>query len=260
MISIVNRVKTSTRHPPPGRTRIKICGVRDGVAAQVASEAGADAVGLVFVPDSPRFVTVDQARAVIEALPPFVEPVGLFKDTPPPRIHEVAAALGLRTVQLHGHERVADAQRLAPLRVIKAIGFDPSTASSQLDAWAQAQPGLSAILWDAPITPVAPEASKPTAREVGAAGGEGKRWDWSMLDMFTNQAPPRRLPPFILAGGLDPQNVGVATAAAKPYAVDVSSGVESQRGHKDAALIRAFCQAVRQADTEARCGQGYGPA
>lgn len=212
------------------RTRIKICGVRDVETARAAVGAGADAIGLVFVSASPRAVTVEAAAAIARALPPMVEPIGLFVDEPADRVREIAAAVGLRTVQLHGRERPGDVESLAPLRVIKALPFDPARASETLAPWRCGPDNLAAILWDAPPS---------TAADL--TGGSGRVLDWTALAAVDMAG----LPPVILAGGLTPGNVAGAIAAVRPYAVDVSSGVESSRGVKDTALIRAFCDAVR---------------
>lgn len=226
------------------RTRIKICGVRDASTALTAAQAGADAIGLVFAPGSPRLVDIDQARRIADALPPFVEPVGLFVDASTEHIRDVAAQVGLRTVQLHGDESPDMVAALSPLRVVKAIGFDPRDAANRLQPWLSLVNHLAGVLWDAPTQ----GAGSPTRPQ----GGTGQPLDWAAVaqaqrsdDMSTGTRP------IILAGGLTPDNVGQAIQAVQPYGVDVSSGVESARGIKDAALIRAFCNAVRRADSQA---------
>jgi phosphoribosylanthranilate isomerase len=224
------------------RTRIKICGVRDAATAQAAAAAGADAIGLVFVRASPRFVTLAQARKIIAALPAFVEPIGLFVDTPAAQVLRVARALGLRTVQVHGQETPAYAARLAPLRVIKGIGFtgDFDTLIAEVTHWRKECPNLAAIIWDAP-----PSAA---ARKSKLTGGSGRTLDWKGLAQLAQLNGPNTQPRYILAGGLTPTNVAQAVRIVRPFAVDVSSGVESSRGVKDPALIRAFCAQVRRAD------------
>lgn len=217
----------------PPRTRIKICGLRTLDAAICAAESGADAVGFVFVERSPRCITAAEARIIVSKLPAFVEPVALFADAPADQILSICDAIGVRTVQLHGRETVADVQALSDLRVIKAINFGDASQSSWLSSASSAH--VVGLLIDAPATPQA----------AGLTGGSGHTFDWSALASLDAAA----LPPIILAGGLTPENVASAIAAAHPYAVDVSSGVESSRGIKDLAKIRAFCTAVQHADT-----------
>jgi phosphoribosylanthranilate isomerase len=217
-------------------TRIKICGIRRPEHARAAAEAGASAVGLVFVERSPRYVTLDEARAVIDALPPLVEPIGLFVDASISHVCDTAAALGLRTVQLHGGEEPAYAQELAPLRVIRGLAFDQANFVATARLWAEECPNLTGLLIDA-----------PPASADSLTGGSGRVFDWSALASVRRQVG-EQLPPLILAGGLDRDNVAAAIAAVRPWAVDVSSGVEQSRGHKDPRLIAAFCAAVAAAD------------
>ena len=216
----------------PIRTRIKICGLRTLDAALCAADSGADAVGFVFVERSPRFVSAAQCRAIVSKLPAFVEPVALFADAPADQILSICDAMGIRTVQLHGRETIADVEALSDLRVIKAINFGDDSQASWL---ASASPAnVVGLLIDAPATPQA----------AGLTGGSGHTFDWAALASLDRAA----LPPIILAGGLTPENVASAIAAAHPFAVDVSSGVEASRGNKDLAKIRAFCAAVQRAD------------
>jgi phosphoribosylanthranilate isomerase len=204
------------------RTRIKICGVSrpEDVAASV--DAGADAVGFVFHPGSPRQVTVVEAQALARELPPYVTPVGLFVNAAPSLIEAVAAAIPALVLQFHGDETPAQcaaagrpflrAARMAP-------GFD-------LLDFARRFGEAQGLLLDA---------------HVEAFGGSGKVFDWSLVP----RGVPHRL---VLSGGLHAGNVGSGIRELRPWAVDVSSGVESSRGVKDAAAIRAFCDAVREAD------------
>ncbi len=223
----------------PMRTRIKICGVRDVAIAQAAVDAGVDAIGLVFVPASPRYVTLAQARAIVASLPALVEPIGLFVNTPMDEVRLVAAALGLRTVQLHGDETPEQAASLMPLRVIRSLSFTPEMSTDTLPGW-KSIPNLGAILFDAP---------PPTQeKEPTLTGGSGRRFDWTALGAWRADQPQAASVPMILAGGLTPLNVGDAIRLLQPYAVDVSTGVESQRGVKDASRIAMFAAAVRRAD------------
>jgi len=222
-----------TRPHQFARTRIKICGVRSPEIARAAANAGADAVGIVFVAKSPRCVTIDEARAVIAALPAFVEPVALFSDASLADIRQITAAIDVRTVQLHGSESPADAASLTDLRVIKAINL--ADAAHTIWLAAPMPVNIVGLLVDSPPAP---------GGDAPLSGGGGHTFDWSTLDALDRAA----LPALILAGGLSAANVGDAIARVRPYAVDVSSGVESSRGVKDAAKVRAFCDAVRKSD------------
>lgn len=219
------------------RTRIKICGLSTVETALTAAAAGADAIGLVFVDKSPRVVTMRQARTIIDALPAFVQPVGLFVDRPIEQVLETAGELGLTTVQLHGCETPQDVAELTHLRVIKALSFaDAEQARRAIEPWMQAPANVCGLLFDAQPDP-----------DANIPGGSGKTFNWSDLAQLWNDIDSQMLPPLILAGGLNAQNVAEAIATVKPYAVDVSSGVEASRGVKDATRIAAFCRAVRQA-------------
>lgn len=237
-MSTVRESKALTRRPynVAMPTRIKICGIRRPEHARVAAEAGASAVGLNFVERSPRYVTLDEARAVIDALPPFVEPIGLFVDATTSHVRDTAATLGLRTVQLHGGEEPAYAHELMPLRVIRGVAFNKATFIQTATLWAQTCPNLAGLLIDA-----------PPASADALTGGSGRAFDWAALAETCRRAADS-LPPLILAGGLNPENVTAAITAVRPWAVDVSSGVEKSRGLKDARRITAFCAAVRAAD------------
>lgn len=221
------------------RTRIKICGLRSAEDALCAATAGADAVGFVFVDRSPRCVTSAQVAAIVKQLPAFVESVALFADVSIDQVRAICQATGIRTVQLHGHEDLEYVQALREYRVIKAINFGEKTQAHWLTP--DAASSLAALLVDSPVPAALSQASALT-------GGSGDAFDWSSLKALDRAA----LPPLILAGGLSPANVAQAIATAQPYAVDVSSGVESARGVKDQAKIRAFCQAVQHADAAAR--------
>lgn len=212
------------------RTRIKICGVKDVETALAAADAGADAVGLVFVQASPRYVEVAAAHAIATSLPPFVEPIGLFVDEDPYDVLSIGDQVTINTVQLHGNETIESFATMWEdrFRVIKAIAFD-----AQRLRRLRGERALSAVLVDAPP-------------KAGLTGGSGDRFDWHAL----GRIDPAQGHPVILAGGLTPENVGEAIRIVRPYAVDVSSGVESSRGVKDVGLIKAFCDAVREADAQ----------
>lgn len=213
------------------RTRIKICGISTVEAARCAAESGADAIGLVFVEKSPRCVSVETARQITQSLPPLVEPIALFMDADPRHVIETCTLAGIRTVQLHGKESPDAADALLPLRVIKAHPWDDAAPLPLLAEW-MARPNLAGFLWDAP------------AHGEELPGGTGRTADWSNMDAKGAHAGV----PFFLAGGLTPDNVAEAVRVVRPFAVDVSSGVESSRGVKDHRKIAAFCKAVHEAD------------
>lgn len=213
------------------RTRIKICGIKNVDTALAAVDAGADAIGLVFVEKSPRHVTIEQAKAVAQALPDSVVSVGLFVDCPGETMRQTMDEVGLSVAQLHGHESVDDMDALSGYPAWKALPFDEQfqhTAST----WDH-DPRIEALLIDTP----------PTGE---LTGGSGTAFDWTGLAKVKDHFAK----PIILAGGLTPDNVGDAIRTVQPYAVDVSSGVESSRGVKDADLIKAFCEAVKHTDSE----------
>lgn len=221
------------------RTRIKICGVRTPDMAEAAAEAGADAIGLVFAPRSPRLISVAEARAIIAAVGPFIDTVGLFVE-PAPTLREEAGSLPLSMLQLHGEFNPADLEAVGPRRVLKPIAFEGAEAFAEAVARWQAvrerDPRLAGLVVDTP---------DPS----GVGGGTGRPFDWSALRSGVESAGATM--PILLAGGLTPDNVAEAVRVVRPWAVDVSSGVERQRGEKDPARIRAFCEAVREADASA---------
>jgi phosphoribosylanthranilate isomerase len=199
--------------------RSKICGITRIEDALAAVEAGADAIGLVFYAKSPRAVNVQQARAIIAALPPFVTTVGLFVNASRCELGEILDAVPLDLLQFHGDETPADCEGyhrpyIKALRV--KVGDD-------IAASCKAYAGASGILLDTYVE--------------GVPGGTGEAFDWSLV-------PKDLSKPIILAGGLSATNVAQAIAQVHPYAVDVSGGVEQSKGIKDHAKIRAFIQAV----------------
>jgi phosphoribosylanthranilate isomerase len=204
-------------------TAVKICGitrVEDGLAA---AHAGAHAVGLVFHRASPRCVDIGRARAIVDRLPPFVTAVGLFVDPQPDDVARVLREVRLSLLQFHGDEAPELCARFG-LPYLKACRVAGGTDLLQYAALHRSAKGL---LLDAYVT--------------DAHGGTGRSFDWSMI--------PRDLPlPVVLAGGLTSSNVGEAIRVVRPWAVDVSSGVEREPGVKDAAKIAAFMRGVRDAD------------
>jgi phosphoribosylanthranilate isomerase len=204
------------------RTRIKICGLTREADVDAAVEAGADAIGFVFYPASPRRVDRARASALARRLPPFVTPVGLFVNAADTEIAAATEAIPSLLLQFHGDESPQDCARIGRpyLRAARMEpGFDLLDFASR---FAQAQ----AILLDA---------------HVEGYGGGGKVFDWSLI--------PSAVPlPVVLSGGLHAGNVIQGIQTLRPWAVDVSSGVESAKGIKDADAIRRFCDAVREAD------------
>lgn len=221
------------------RTRIKICGVRDAATARIAADAGADLIGLVFAEASPRRITVAEARTIRASLPSHVEPVALFVDHPIDSIRSICDATGISTVQLHGGEKPEIVEKLRPLRVIKALSAKQDDWANVVSEWKAVAPQLAAVLCDAPPPPDA---------DKGFRGGHGQVFDWNALAAAKRSGFFTGFPPMFLAGGLTPDNVALAIRSVRPEGVDVSSGVESARGIKDPALIRAFCDAVRRCD------------
>ena len=202
--------------------RSKICGITRIEDALAAVEAGADAIGLVFYARSPRAVNVLQARAIIAALPPFVTTVGLFVNASRCELNELLEAVPLDLLQFHGDESPADCEGFnRPW--IKALRVRPG---DDLEAECRRYANANGILLDTYV--------------AGVPGGTGEAFDWSLV-------PARLSKPIILAGGLSADNVGEAIARVRPYAVDVSGGVEQAKGIKDPARIEAFMRAVRQA-------------
>ncbi|MGF6669220.1 MULTISPECIES: phosphoribosylanthranilate isomerase [Pseudomonas] len=202
--------------------RSKICGITRIEDALAAVEAGADAIGFVFYAKSPRAVNVQQARAIIRALPPFVTTVGLFVNASRCELGEILDAVPLDLLQFHGDEN-AEACEEWRRPYIKALRVK---AGDDIAAAVAAYPGASGVLLDTYVE--------------GVPGGTGEAFDWSLI-------PPDLSKPLILAGGLTPENVADAVARVRPYAVDVSGGVEASKGIKDHAKIRAFIAAARKA-------------
>lgn len=204
------------------RTRIKICGLTRESDVLAAVEAGADAIGLVFYPPSSRYVSPARAAELARVIPPFVTTVGLFVEPEPSLVREVMKRVPLQMLQFHGDESAAACEAFG-LPWIKAARMRPGI---DLLKFAASYVGAAGILLDA---------------FVEGYGGAGEAFDWNLIPSGMDR-------PLILSGGLSPHNVGEAVTRIRPWAVDVSSGVESAKGIKDAALIAAFIQGVRDAD------------
>lgn len=196
-------------------TRVKICGITRVEDALAAATFGADAIGLVFTEASPRYVSIEQARVITAAVPPFMKVVGLFVDASADRIREVLGQVPLDLLQFHGREAPEDCRQFGR-PFIKAVRMVPDVdIVAQARRYAQA----TGLLLD--------------AYDPQLAGGTGATFDWTRI-------PPNLGKPVILAGGLTSENVARAIQTVRPYAVDVSSGVEQSKGIKDAAKVAAF--------------------
>ena len=204
-------------------TAVKICGITRIEDALVAARAGAHAVGMIFYAKSPRVVTTQVAAGIVQALPPFVMPVALFVDPPAADVERVIHEAKPQLLQFHGDEPPAFCGGFG-VPYIKAVRM---RAGVDLLQYAQQYPDAKGFLLDAFVE--------------GNHGGTGSAFDWTMI--------PRAFPrPLILAGGLNPGNVAEAVRIVRPWAVDVSSGVEAAKGIKDAAKVVAFIRGVRDAD------------
>jgi phosphoribosylanthranilate isomerase len=205
------------------RTRVKICGFTRVEDAVYAAHLGIDAIGLVFYPPSPRHVEIEQAVKIVNALPAFTSVVALFVDEQEARIREVLARVPIDCLQFHGDEP-AEACRIYGKRYIKALRMQDGIDISALALHYHDAAGL---LLD--------------AFHPGAKGGTGSQFDWELI-------PKQCSLPVILAGGLDETNAKQAVQKVRPYALDVSSGVEAEKGVKDSLKIAAFIKQVNEGD------------
>ena len=203
------------------RTRVKICGITSVKDAIFAVNAGADAIGLVFYAPSPRFVTIEQAQQIVAAMPPFVSVVALFVNALPIEIKTVLAQVRIDIVQFHGDETRSDCEQIK-LPYYKAIRVKADTNLLQYEAEFSS---AKALLLD--------------TYSDAAFGGTGQVFDWGLV-------PQNLTKPVILAGGLTAENVALGIKQVRPYAVDVSGGVERTKGVKDVAKIAAFMHAVQK--------------
>ncbi len=214
------------------RIRIKMCGITRLADAMAAVAAGVDALGFIFYEKSPRYIGPEAARLIIEQLPPFVDAVGVFVDKKNREVDEIVQYCRLGYVQLHGEESPKYCEHLvrfaSPCQVIKAFRVGSHTSADEFAAYA---PHVKGFLLD--------------TFQPDRVGGTGASFDWSMVTALNLRKP------FILAGGLDVDNIAEAIRTVQPYGVDVNSGVEQRPGIKDHRLIREFVSAVRSFD-----GQG----
>lgn len=215
------------------RTRIKICGLTRVEDVQAAVAAGADAIGFVFYPKSPRYVTPEQATALIAAVPPFVTCTGLFVNATPDEVRTVVNVAPISLLQLHGDETIEESAAIAAAcgrQFLRVFRVKPDTTPAELLEYEStcraASPLFTSLLLDT---------------YVDAYGGAGKGFDWSLI-------PKDLAPRAVLSGGLSVHNATGAVESVRPYAVDISSGVEAAKGIKDARKIADFVAAVRAGD------------
>jgi phosphoribosylanthranilate isomerase len=212
------------------RLFVKICGITTTEDARVAVEAGADALGFVFWPMSPRRIDPQKAAALARELPPFVLRVGVFVDMPRDEMARIADTVGLDLLQLHGDE-APEALASLPRRAVKAVRVGKGFSQEEALRYAGVASGL---LVDTRLP-----------GETQLPGGTGQVFDWTLVKGLAE-----RVPFLVLAGGLGPANVAEAVRAVRPHAVDVSSGVEALPGRKDPAKVRAFVEAARSAERD----------
>ncbi|HBT96667.1 MAG TPA: phosphoribosylanthranilate isomerase [Desulfobulbaceae bacterium] len=213
-----------------GQTRIKVCGITNLDDAAMAVAMGVDALGFIFAAKSPRAVSPERAREIIVQMPPLVATVGVFVNQEPAEVDRIVRYCGLAFVQLHGDESPGYCRKLAkealPCRLIKAFRVRPESGESD---FAPYQEAVSAFLLDT---------WHPALR-----GGSGESFDWRRVASFNLRRP------CILAGGLTPDNVGTAISQARPFAVDINSGIEDEPGWKNQGKLEEVIKQARLADT-----------
>ncbi|MFK8069198.1 MAG: phosphoribosylanthranilate isomerase [Gammaproteobacteria bacterium] len=201
------------------RTRVKFCGITRVEDALHAAAIGVDAIGLVFYAKSPRAVSIKQAKLIVDNLPPFITKVGLFVNSDRAEIDQISTEVGLNVLQFHGDESPEDCEQY-DRPFIKAVRVQAETDLQQLSQQFQNAQGLLLDAYDKTMY-----------------GGTGKSFDWSII-------PEDLSLPIILAGGLSPDNVSTAIKNVKPYAVDVSGGIEQSKGIKDTKKMNVFMNGV----------------
>ncbi len=203
-------------------TRIKICGITNLEDALLAATLGADALGFIFAP-SPRQINSAKAREIIKKIPPFISSVGVFVNEKPGKIKELVNECSLDYIQLHGEEPPEFCQSLFPQKIIKTFRIKDEKSLEQVSSYFQ----VRAILLDTFVK--------------GKAGGTGITFNWQLAREAKKMGKP-----IILSGGLSPKNVREAIESAAPFAVDISSGIESHPGKKDRVKLAGFIKAVRE--------------
>lgn len=213
------------------RTRVKFCGITRAADADVAVQLGADAIGLVLASGSPRFISLGQAAMIRRRLAPFVQAVTLFRNASAAEVRRAVAAVQPDLLQFHGDENPEFCASFG-VPYLRAV---PMKGTTDVGAWERRYATAAGLLLD--------------AHAPGEQGGQGRIFDWSAV-------PAALAGRLVLAGGLTPDNVGVAVRRVRPYAVDVSSGIESAPGVKDPDRMRRFLEAVRFADEERAADYG----
>jgi phosphoribosylanthranilate isomerase len=203
--------------------KVKICGITNATDALMAAMAGADAIGFNFYRPSPRYIEPNRALSIRMVLPPFLATVGVFVDASAETVRETMDRCGLDYVQLHGRESPRMAEELSGLRIIKAIRIGSEADLRDLERYR-----VDGFLLDAYVE--------------GKPGGTGQAFDWDLVRLASSRAK------IILAGGLTPENVGYAVRAARPYGVDVASGVEEEPGKKCRELVNLFVRTAKEVD------------
>ncbi len=219
------------------RTRIKICGVTSARDAELATSLGADAIGIVLYKQAKRCVALEVAKEIARVLPPYVAPVALFVNETTDSIRRIVDSLGIRHIQLQGSESPAQVAELRDYAILKAIRVTPDRFTSDLADWKRDIAALSlthlrGILLES---------------DSKLHGGSGQENNWTLIQAARESSALDNLPPVIAAGGLRPDNVARVIRAIRPYAVDVSSGVEEEFGKKSHAKIKAFVDEVTKA-------------
>jgi phosphoribosylanthranilate isomerase len=220
-------------------TKVKICGITNLDDAMLCVEAGADALGFIFVEKTPRFVTPAQVAPIVRRLPPFVTPVGVFWDHPAGHVKAVAEACGLRALQFHGDEKPEDLE-FFDLPVIKTIKLPPAAAGGL----AGVGESLEASRYRAVVSAIMLDSA---GRWSEGAAREPIEWTTAALIVKRHAAAGGSLPRVILSAGLTPETVARAIEVVKPYGVDVNSGVEATPGRKDPDKVRRFVAAAKGA-------------
>ena len=214
-------------------TRVKICGITNIEDARMAVEAGADALGFIFVEDTPRFVTPEQVAPIVRRLPPFVTPVGVFWNHPAGHVKAVIEACGLRVIQFHGDERPEDCQGYS-VPVIKTIKLPPATTIDGLPEYRVSE-RFGAFLYRKVV------AAYLLDSQARWSEGEGREpLEWRGIRLMRQVQPRDAQLPIVLSGGLTPDNVATAVDIVRPFAVDVNSGVEASPGRKDPDKVWRF--------------------
>jgi phosphoribosylanthranilate isomerase len=216
--------------------RVKICGITNLEDALTCVEAGADALGFIFVEGTPRFITPAEAAPIIKRLPPFVTPVGVFWDHPSEHVRSVAAVCGLRALQFHGDEKPGDLTGY-PWPVIKTIKLSEPEPVAGLPRYS-VQPGVQILQYRGIVAAILLDSAGKWSE-----GEPRQPIEWQIARQYATH----RAPPIILSAGLTPDNVARAVATARPYAVDVNSGVEARPGKKDPDRVWRFVSEARRA-------------